>query len=174
MKKSVIYSLAIGAGVWLLSACGGNTDTSNGKQSETTVQESATTDPSTLPVKEIEVNTTGNTMAEMKFDVTELHAAAGQKVKVTLHNKSVDEAMQHNIVFIKKGTGETVGIAGMQAGLSKNFTPDSPDVIAGSDMIGPGKSTTFEFTAPLEKGEYEFICTYPGHFTIMKGVFMVE
>jgi azurin len=40
-------------------------------------------------------------------------------------------------------------------------------------LIGGGESTTIEFEAP-EKGEYTFLCTFPGHFGLMNGKFIVE
>ncbi len=30
------------------------------------------------------------------------------------------------------------------------------------------------FTAPKEPGEYPYVCTFPGHWRLMKGVMTVE
>ena len=40
-------------------------------------------------------------------------------------------------------------------------------------MIGGGQSDTIEFDAP-EPGTYDFICSFPGHYSVMKGKFIVE
>jgi plastocyanin len=40
-------------------------------------------------------------------------------------------------------------------------------------MAEPGKTVTFEFTAP-EAGTYTYICTYPGHWMKMQGTLIVE
>ena len=53
------------------------------------------------------------------------------------------------------------------------FVPKSSDVIAYSDLADPGETVVLEFEAP-EKGNYEFICTYPGHSEIMRGYFFVK
>ena len=40
-------------------------------------------------------------------------------------------------------------------------------------MIGGGESVTIEFDAP-EAGTYDFLCTFPAHFAMMKGKFIVK
>ena len=40
-------------------------------------------------------------------------------------------------------------------------------------MIGGGESDTITFTAP-KKGSYTYICTFPGHYGLMKGVLIVS
>ena len=50
---------------------------------------------------------------------------------------------------------------------------DSKDVIAYTEMIGGGQTTTIEFDAPAA-GEYDFICSFPAHYAMMKGKFIVE
>jgi azurin len=165
MKKLIYILATISIGI---AACGGGSEK---KPTETTEQK---IDPSTLPVKEIIMNTLGNSMAEMKYDITEIRATAGQKVKITLNNKATDETMIHNMVIIQPGTAEKVGLGSVDAGLEKEFVVDDPAVIAHSGLVKPGETTTFEFTAPATPGEYEFICSYPGHYMMMKGKFIVE
>lgn len=127
-----------------------------------------------IPPKEITINAYGNTMTEMRYDVTEIRVQKNQKIKLILNNRSTAEEMQHNIVFVYSGKAEQVALAGISAGQSKSFVPESDNIIAASVLIAPGESTTLEFSAPTERGEYEFICTYPGHFNIMKGKMIVE
>ena len=40
-------------------------------------------------------------------------------------------------------------------------------------LIGGGEETTVTFDAPA-KGTYDFICSFPGHYALMKGKFIVE
>jgi azurin len=40
-------------------------------------------------------------------------------------------------------------------------------------MIGGGESTVIEFVAP-EAGTYTYICSFPGHYAMMKGKLIVE
>jgi len=111
-------------------------------------------------------------MMDMKYSVAKIEALAGEELKIILVNNAKDLSMMHNIVFVKKGSTNKVGMAGMKAGKTENYVPDLPEVIAASDLAGPGKKVELIFTAPL-KGNYEFVCTYPGHHLNMKGEFVV-
>jgi len=57
--------------------------------------------------------------------------------------------------------------------LEKEFIADDENIIAASPLAYPGQSVTFEFKAPA-KGNYEFFCSYPGHYKIMRGYFFVK
>jgi azurin len=122
---------------------------------------------------EIEVHAVGNNMAEMHFDVSEIDVPANTNIKVTLIDDAKDVSMQHNFVVVKAGDIDSVGLHGAMAGLAKGFIPDDKSVIAGSKLVKPGERTTLEFKTP-DKGEYRFICTYPGHYAKMQGKFIVQ
>ena len=47
------------------------------------------------------------------------------------------------------------------------------NVIAYTDLVGGGQTTSVEFNAP-DAGTYDFLCSFPGHYAIMKGKFIVE
>ena len=81
--------------------------------------------------------------------------------------------MIHNIVFVKYGTRKEVAMQSMNAGPEQKYVAKGPDVIAYSDLADPGETVTLEFEAP-KKGNYEFICTYPGHAEMMRGYFFVK
>ena len=46
-------------------------------------------------------------------------------------------------------------------------------IIAFTKLLGGGDSDTITFTL-TEPGEYPFICTTPGHFSVMQGVITVK
>jgi azurin len=48
------------------------------------------------------------------------------------------------------------------------------EVIAHTKLVGGGESDTITFTAPKEPGAYPYICSFPGHFALMQGVFTVK
>lgn len=112
----------------------------------------------------------------MKFNVTEIKVKAGKKVRLTLrHVGKMDvKVMGHNVVILKPGV-DIVAFAAKAATASDNgYIPEgSEDVIAHTDMIGGGQTTTIEFDAP-EVGTYDFICSFPAHYAMMKGKFIVE
>ena len=123
--------------------------------------------------EEFTVGAIGNTMSEMKFDKKNITVQSGSWVRINLVNEGVDPAMLHNIVFVKYGTRKEVAKQSIEAGPDLQFVPKSSDVIAYSDLAEPGTTVVLEFEAP-EKGNYEFICTYPGHSEIMRGYFFVK
>ena len=47
------------------------------------------------------------------------------------------------------------------------------DIVAHTKVIGGGESVTITFDAPAA-GTYDFLCSFPGHYAIMKGKFIVE
>jgi len=113
----------------------------------------------------------------MQFDKKELKAKAGQKVKLTLrHTGKMDvNVMGHNVVILKQGVNITA--FGNKAATAKDngYIPvDSKgDVIAHTKIIGGGQTTSIEFDAPAA-GIYDFMCSFPGHYALMKGKFIVE
>ena len=112
----------------------------------------------------------------LKFNKTEIKVKSGQKVKLTLrHIGKMDvKVMGHNVVILKKGV-DLVNFAAKAAVASDNqYIPkDSQDIIIYTDLIGGGATTTIEFDAP-EVGIYEFLCSFPGHYALMRGKFIVE
>ena len=41
-------------------------------------------------------------------------------------------------------------------------------------MLDPGKKTIVYFNAPKEPGRYTYLCTFPGHSQLMRGVLVVD
>ena len=50
---------------------------------------------------------------------------------------------------------------------------DTSVIIIHTALLGGGESDTVEFTIN-EAGTYEFLCTFPGHYAMMKGVLIAE
>jgi len=123
--------------------------------------------------EEFTVGAVGNTMSDMKFDVKNITVKEGSWVRIKLVNEGVDPAMLHNIVFINYGTRKEVAMQSIDAGPDRKYVPDNSNVIAFSDLANPGETVILEFKAP-ERGNYEFLCTYPGHSEIMRGYFFVK
>jgi azurin len=103
---------------------------------------------------------------------------AGEKVKVTLENKAL-VPMPHNVCILKPGTMQKVGMLANASMTDPTFIsekhciPESTDILWHTKLVQPGQSESIEFVAP-EPGEYPYICTFPGHWLIMKGVMKVE
>lgn len=127
---------------------------------------------------ENEITISGNDT--MQFDVKNFNVTAGEKVKLIFKNSGQlpKIAMGHNLVLLKKGVSAiTFGQKALGAGANAvNPLPDSlkGDVIASTKLLGPGEQDVVSFTAPKEKGAYEYVCTFPGHFAMMRGTMTVK
>lgn len=86
-------------------------------------------------------------------------------------------AMGHNVVITTADDMSKVVADGMAAGLDAGYVKaDDDDVIAHTDMIGGGETTSVTF--PVSKiqgdGPYKFFCSFPGHSALMNGVISVQ
>ena len=97
---------------------------------------------------------------------------AGSKVKLTFHNA---EVIPHNLLIVQPGSKAEIGnqaIAMGQAALKQS--PKNDKIITGTKMLELGQSETLSFTAPANPGDYEFLCTFPGHWQVMNGIMRVS
>lgn len=153
-----------------LWACSGSSNESH-SQTETTAAPVATT-----PINEndtIEIIASGANMTEMRFNIKTLKVPANKILTIALVNESTDATMPHNIVFVQPGTANDVGQAGYKFEDNGYVNPDDINVIASSPVVQINETVYFQFTTP-DVGEYEFICSYPGHWGRMKGNFITE
>lgn len=171
MKKQILtLGLIAGLGLFTLASCGSD-DTTTTTTPETETEEVVESDD----VDVVELTIEGND--QMEFNLNQLHAKAGQTVRLTLKHvgELPKESMGHNFVLLKEGVDVQTFANDAAAAKDTDYIPASRegDIIVHTDMIGGGEETTIEFTAP-ESGKYPFICSYPGHAGKMKGVFIVE
>ena len=108
----------------------------------------------------------------MVFDVTRFYVTTGQQVHVTFENKGTGQ-LPHNWVLVKPGK-EASYAAFVVEKADAGYYQDSPDVIAHVDLAPPGGKSETTFTAPSEPGDYPYICSFPGHYMMMKGTLVVK
>lgn len=115
----------------------------------------------------------------MKFDVTTITAAPGEKIKVVLTNSSnlPKAVMGHNWILLKAGTDPVAFAQAAAPAVTTGYIPVNlgDKIIAHINLLGPGESGEVVFTAPAEPGVYPFLCSFPGHCAVgMKGTFTVK
>jgi len=185
---STLRWLPLVAAGLLLGGCGGS-ETGQERASEADAAGDEPVEPTlTIPepmqvfqddgnVAEIEIE--GND--RMRFDLDEFTVEAGQMVRLTLvHVGSLPKnSMGHNVVVLVQGEDviDFGSDANEQGGEEENHYVPEPvrdRVVAFTELIGGGETATVEFRAPEEPGEYPFLCSFPGHFSQMNGVMVVE
>ncbi len=113
----------------------------------------------------------------MQFDTTAMSAPAScTSITVTLTHSGTMAAnvMGHNWVLVKTSEMQAVLNDGWPAGLDNDYVKPGDDrVLAMTKVIGGGETTsvTFETAGMSSDGDYTFVCTFPGHFAVMKGSF---
>lgn len=116
----------------------------------------------------------------MKFDVKEFSINQTECPEFTVTLKHAGKlpvaAMGHNVVIAKKADMEAVAKDAIAAGAAKGYLKEGDErVIAHTKMLGGGEEDSVTFkTDVLEAGtEYEFFCSFPGHYAVMKGAITV-
>tara|TARA_Y100000782_G_C10188914_1_gene268991 strand:- start:1659 stop:2177 length:519 start_codon:yes stop_codon:yes gene_type:complete len=171
--KKVLFSLALASLVF--TSCGGGAEKKEEPKKVQAPQKSADYEEEVEVPEEIEVVIEGND--QMKFNLSKIEVHEGQTVKLTL--KHVGEmplaAMGHNWTLLAQGVDMAEYAAEAAAASDEDYNPAamSDKVIAHTKTLGGGEETTIEFTAPA-KGTYKFICTFPGHYGMMNGDFIVK
>ena len=113
---------------------------------------------------------------QMRFDKNEIRVKAGEKVTLTLRHtgKQPVEVMGHNFVLLTQGTDIPTFAGSAASARDNDYIPEGTEaVIVHTKLLGGGQEDTIEFDAP-EPGTYDFICSFPGHYSLMKGKFIVE
>lgn len=120
------------------------------------------------------VHITLNSNDKLRYDIGEIIVYEGQTIRLTLHHKGSmpATAMGHN--FVLKDNSIPLFDFGEKAMRSVNngYLPEE-NLIVGSAVIGGGESTTIEFKTP-EKGKYDYLCTFTGHYPVMNGILIVK
>lgn len=113
----------------------------------------------------------------LAFDIEEFTVYAGQQVQLTFINP--EGALQpHNVLIVRPGTATRIGLLVNRKMRDPEFlkdpNPGTSDVLFASKLLQAGEEEIMEFTAPSEPGEYPYVCTFPGHWAVMKGIMVVK
>lgn len=175
-KLFVIPFLAAGL---FLGSCGNSSNNDNNQAATGTTETSTPAAAATVPG--IENVTLSNTWTvegndQMKFDTELIRVKAGEPVEITLKNvgELPKESMGHNFVILAPGV-DLATFGGEAAGAADNeYIPKSSlsSIVAHTKLLGPGEED--KITVTLEAGVYDYLCSFPGHWGLMKGKIVAE
>jgi putative heme-binding domain-containing protein len=130
--------------------------------------------------KKLKVVTISCIPERMLFTVDRFTVAPGQAVKLVFTNP---DATDHNLVIVKPEALVEVGTAANEMArdpknANSDFIPKEKQhlILHATPMVGETRRqqvAVLRFTAPTEPGVYPFLCTFPGHWVVMKGDMVV-
>lgn len=109
----------------------------------------------------------------LRYDQEVISVKTGSRIAFTFNN---DDDMVHNVVVTEPGMADEVGVAAMNLGLDADaleYVPGMDEVLYHSSMLQPGAVETIYFKVPETPGDYQFVCTFPGHYITMRGILRV-
>lgn len=164
-----------------MASCGGgdgqSSDTSTTSDTSAPAAQTVNVDIPGLDEVEISNDLTleGNDL--MQFDKNLFRVKAGEPVKLTFNNvgELPKESMGHNVVVLKPGTDAAAFGGEAIKAVDNDYIPITfaSAIIAHTKLLGPGETDVIEFTFD-EAGVYPFLCSFPGHYGVMKGQIVAE
>lgn len=175
--------------VLFIGCGGGDEQQTEGETGETeTTTETRTIDIIGVDQMQFVVNQDSNTEgitlgepvgADSLLRLEGITASPGEEIHIRLTTRSdlPAAAMAHNwLLLTMDADAEAFATAAVKAKDNDYVPADMTEqVIAETGLAAGGETTEVTFTVPEEPGEYEFICTFPGHFSAgMRGTLTVK
>jgi azurin/glucose/arabinose dehydrogenase len=115
---------------------------------------------------------------QLRYDTAAITVEAGKPFELIFENPDL---MPHNLVIVTPGAAQDIAVAVQTQAPDKldrqgrSYVPDGDArVLAATKMLESGQQETLRLTAPEKEGEYQFVCTFPGHWAVMQGKLVVK
>ena len=107
-----------------------------------------------------------------------IEAKPGEELRIRLTTVSdlPASAMAHNWILLKMGVDPAAFAQAATQAKSNDYLPQdrTDDIIVHTDLAAGDETVEVTFTVPEETGEYDYLCSFPGHFAAgMKGKLIV-
>lgn len=115
----------------------------------------------------------------IQWNIAEIRvSAACEEVTIDLIHTGqlAANVMGHNWVLTTTADYMPLATVAAMAGPPEYLPEGDPRVLATTRMIGGGEETSVTFSlAGLEAGgDYTYFCSFPGHYVLMNGKFIIE
>lgn len=170
----------------LITACGGGSGNNQEAETQSSAQgddvrtiEMMGTDNMKYVVKEKQEGITTGGSSGNYLLLESISAEPGEKIRIRLTTISdlPESAMAHNFVLLAMSADPAAFANAAAKAKDNGYIPaDKEDqILAMTDMAAGGETVEVTFTAPEEPGDYDYVCTFPGHFASgMKGKLKVQ
>ncbi len=174
MKKISLSSTVLAAALSFSPALLHAEPSTPAKPSAPAIEEKTEGEKKVMEEKKADFEITVTCNDAMQFDKKEIEVPLGKLIKLTLKNvgKAPKIAMGHNLVILNKGASLQPWAMKAMSARDSEFVPSDEEsmkaVLAHTKLLGPDEEDAVTFTL-TEAGEYEFLCSFPGHFSLMRG-----
>lgn len=126
------------------------------------------------------VLTAGDPVGEkMNYSRPTITAKPGERLKLRLISMGQlpRTVMTHNWVLLTLGSDPKKFSEAAALSPATGYIPAAlkSQIVAKTDMVGPGEQSEIVFTVPAKPGSYPFLCTFAGHFAAgMAGTLIVK
>ena len=126
------------------------------------------------------VITAGDPVGEkMSYSRNIITAKPGEKIKLRLTSMGQlpRTVMTHNWVLLKLGSDPKKFADAAALTPATGYIPAAlkSQILAQTDMVGPGETSEIVFTVPSAPGSYPYLCTFAQHFAAgMTGTLVVK
>lgn len=116
---------------------------------------------------------------QIQFNQKELKVSKSCK-EVTLTLKHVGQlaanVMGHNWILAATPDFQALATAGQAAGAPNYLPAGDKRILASTNVVGGGQSVTVKFNISglTPGGDYTYFCSFPGHFVLMNGKFIIQ
>ncbi|MEM6732232.1 MAG: plastocyanin/azurin family copper-binding protein [Myxococcota bacterium] len=144
------------------------------------VEEEEVEEVASAPV-EVDGTTAKVTMAVqngLAYPYSEIRIPAGvTQIEFTLEHQGTVPvtAMGHNVVFLTEGTDPAAFSTAAAQARENGYIPPSmkTNILANTKLLGGGESDTIQLAVPAP-GSYDYLCSFAGHYPLMKGKLIIE
>ena len=126
------------------------------------------------------VVTAGDPVGEkMSYGLSTIKAKPGERLKVRVMSMGQlpRTVMTHNWVLLTLGADPKAFAEAAAVTPATGYIPKAlkSQIVAMTEMVGPGEQSEFVFTVPSKPGTYPYLCTFAGHYMAgMSGMLIVK